>query len=493
MNSRILINKKSSKINLSLLFQNALALISSSIIIKVISLFNRIYMTRELGSYGISLYIISVPTIMLFTSIGGFSLNISIARFTASLKHKPSDIIKKGLKIALITSLLSVLILLLSSRLIASYALKQPLIYKILNISIFFIILTSLNNVFKGFLTGINKLKILSISAVIEQISRFLLVILIFNLRNKNIITLLINCINAMAFGEGISLIFNIIIYIKYNNNDKTTNYNKITKKDTKEIINFSFNTTLSHLITNIELFIEPILFTFALSLSNISKDTILYKYSEINAYVIPTLTLISFISFQISSALFPVFSKKYQEKNNDSISQISNKIIYYLFIIGIFFSNYFYFFGKEILYILYKVTTGTTSIKILSYFFIFTYITPIFNMLLQISNNDRYLLNTHLFLSILKLILIFILSIIPITINNSLIIAIIIMNLSLFVILFNKVNKIFKIKIPIIKLVFIFLYVFLSFFILNYFNINIIIITFIEILTILIILWCLK
>ena len=71
------------KYKANFLIKNTLILISSSLIIKALSLLNRIVITRLLGQDGISLYVLTLPTIMLLCSISGFSLNITLSKITA--------------------------------------------------------------------------------------------------------------------------------------------------------------------------------------------------------------------------------------------------------------------------------------------------------------------------------------------------------------------------------------------------------------------------
>ncbi|HPT89797.1 MAG TPA: oligosaccharide flippase family protein, partial [Bacilli bacterium] len=67
----------------NLFIKNTFILIISSLIIKVLGLLNRILLTRLLGHEGISLYILSLPTIILFISLCGFSLNTAVSKIVA--------------------------------------------------------------------------------------------------------------------------------------------------------------------------------------------------------------------------------------------------------------------------------------------------------------------------------------------------------------------------------------------------------------------------
>ena len=239
--------------------------------------------------------------------------------------------------------------------------------------------------------------------------------------------------------------------------------------------------TTLSHLTVNLTMFIEPIVFTFALTLLNYNNEEILYKYSEINAYVLPTLTILSFISFQISTSLFPIISNNYQKGNKKYIEKLLSSIILMILFFSIFVSNIFYNYPVEITSLLYGENIGINNIKILTFFFILSYISPIFITLFQATNNHNFILKTQIILSIIKIISIFIFSFVPQISENSLVVALILNIMLTFIIYFIKANKIIKIKIPVLKLIFAFLFCFVLGFVLNsllniYFIFNILI-----------------
>ena len=61
-------------------FLNTLIIILSNFLIKILGLVNKIFITRNLGTNGMSLYVLSFPTIMMFIGIAGFSLNITISK-----------------------------------------------------------------------------------------------------------------------------------------------------------------------------------------------------------------------------------------------------------------------------------------------------------------------------------------------------------------------------------------------------------------------------
>ena len=95
-------------------FMNTLIILITGFIIKFLGLINRIFITRLLGASGMNLYILSFPTIMLFISISGFSLNITISKLVSesitTKKYSPKTLLFTSIKLSLFISLLTILI-----------------------------------------------------------------------------------------------------------------------------------------------------------------------------------------------------------------------------------------------------------------------------------------------------------------------------------------------------------------------------------------------
>ena len=67
----------------SILMKNTIIILITSLIVKVIGMIGKILSTRILGLEGMNLYVLSYPTLLLFVSISGFSLNNSISKLVA--------------------------------------------------------------------------------------------------------------------------------------------------------------------------------------------------------------------------------------------------------------------------------------------------------------------------------------------------------------------------------------------------------------------------
>src|SRR5690554_6168267 len=259
------------------LVKNTLILIITSLIVRLLSLFNRIVLTRLLGNEGISLYVISLPSIMLFMSIAGFSLNLVLSKIVSenqvTKKYSDKAILKNAILIGFVTSLITALILIIVIKPLVYVGLKQEKTFYPILSCIIFLPLVALNNIIRGYYNGKNQINISAYANLIEQVSRILVgTLFLYIFLPYGLIISVTMAIIAMGIGEFISLIYSLVI-LKRKKVDVISKINDISPK--KDIIRIGLPTTLSRLVGNFSLFLEPIIYTLALSILAFSSDDI--------------------------------------------------------------------------------------------------------------------------------------------------------------------------------------------------------------------------
>lgn len=456
------------------LIRNTIILIICSLIVKGLGLFNRIVLTRLLGNEGISIYILSLPSIMLFMSIAGFSLNIALSKIvsenTITKKYSNKTIILKSSIIGLFTSFFSIIILLIIIKPLSYNWLKQKdTFYPILSTIIFLPIIV-FNNILRGYYNGINKINISAYANVIEQISRIIFstfILILFS--NNGLIFSVTMAIISMGLGELISLIYELLML------KKNIYHIKGKLSPTKKIISIAFPTTITRLISNLTFFLEPIIYTLALSLINYSNKEIMYKYSEINAYAIPLITMFSFISTSIATCIIPNISKYYVKNDFKNAELLIKKALLYSLIPGIIISCLLFFYNDEYMFLIYKTNIGSNYVKIFIFPFLLFYLEPPIISILQAIGKSKQLLIFSIFFNIIKLLLIFVLAFLPQISYNSLILAMVInsliVTLTLLFYLKNIVNFQFNKTIIFNIIILLFSTIFTIYFLKTYIN----------------------
>ena len=429
------------------LVRNTLILIITSLIVRVLSLANRIILTRLLGNEGISLYMISLPSIMLFISIGGFSLNIALSKIISenqvTKRYSEKSILKSSLYIGLIVALITTIILLLGIRPLITYGLKQPKAFYPILSCIVFIPLTALNNIHRGYFNGKNKINITAYANLIEQVSRIIIAtIFLYIFLPYGLIISVTMAIVSMGFGELISLLYSLLRMRKYYPND----FNSI-EKPTKQILKVALPTTLSRLVGNFTYFLEPIIYTLALSMIGFSSDEILFKYSAIMAYGIPLITLCSFISQSIATAIIPNISKSYAQNNYDEVNYFIKKSCLLSTIPAVLVTVLLFSFSKEYMLLIYNTEIGSNYARNLCFWFVLFYIQAPLFAIMQALGRARYLFYFSIIVSVVKIGLIFGLTFIPWISYDSLIISLLISTMISTLVIYFYLKNFFRFK----------------------------------------------
>ncbi len=413
----------------NILIKNALFILITSMLIRIIGLVNRIILTRTLGQQGISIYTIIMPTIMLFLSLGVFSINTAMTKVVA--KNPGIKTIKKGLTIAIIASTISSIILLVIARYLTLYWLKQPAGYFPIIISIPLIYLTAISSVLRGYYNGIQKMSITSIANLIEQIARIAFTIAIFQIYNQRSLVFLVTLsVLAMSIGEVFSILFTISRLKKYKTND-----NSSTSRD---LLNIAIPTTASQMISGVTFFLEPIIYTFSLTLLGIDNNLILTSYSEITAYALPLITLFSFISITIATVIMPNIASASPKQ----IKVYIEKILFLTSIPALIISILMYNYANEYTFLLYKTTIGASYVKKYALIFlVFYFISPL-TAIMQATDKSKKLFIFSTIIHIIKLILIFAL---PFITTHALILSYLVTYYLYFIIIIICLKKSYK------------------------------------------------
>lgn len=406
-------------------FINSLIIIITNFIIKFLGLINKITITRLLGTSGMSLYVLSFPTIMLFVSMASFSLNITISKLVseaiATKIYSPKKILKYSFLYTFIIALVIMIIYIILLKPLTIIFLKNEDLYYPLLTGSPLILLVGLSDGLKGYFIGIKKVNIASFASLIEQIGRtsFSILSLIIMLP-FGLIPATTFCLLSLSFGELCTIIFTLIKIKKY----PIPDYNN-TSNEKKAIFANSIPNTFSRLIGNFTYFLEPILYTFALGTLGYSTIDIQTNYTIIDAYTIPLLTFIVFLPQALSTAMIPNISEAYALKKFTTIHYYIRKVLTFTFIPTIILSVNLFINAKEFMLLIYNTTEGSEIIKYFVWFFIFYYLQIPIVAILQAIGMSKKVFITSTINNFLRTILLLIFSLNKIINFNSLILAI--------------------------------------------------------------------
>ena len=384
----------------NLLIKNIIILLVSGALAKVLGMLGKIIYTRIVGVNVVGLYTMITPTFMLIISICQFSFPISISKISAEEKYDNKSLLKSAYFVGSIISIILIIILLLTSNLIAASLHNKLLAPAILSISaiIPFVMISSVQ---RGFLHGKEDMLPASITNVTEEIIKIILILFLLPIAiSKGDITSVIFLILFNVVTESSNILFmQKAISKNYISNKK----GKVNKKIIKEILSISIPTTSVRLIASIGFFLEPIILTNTLLSSGYSPNYITMEYGIINSYIFPLLSIPSFFSISIASALLPNITKAYANKKYDEFNRKLLKLMFLSMLVGAVCLTVILIFPNEILKLVYNVNFGINYIYLIGPFFLILYMQPTLSVALQAMDKTNKLFLTSTISVIIK------------------------------------------------------------------------------------------
>ena len=388
--------------------KSTIILIIGGFITKILGMIIKIVITRMIGSEKYCLYALIMPTMMLLISISQLGLPTALNVLIAKGKNA-KKLITTALIISLTIDFIIIFILLFSSQYISITLLHE----KKVNLGLIAIGLIlpfiSISNMLRSYFFAKERMLPHVVTNILEDIVKLLAIILLLPIFLKKGIDIAIAFIVLTNILSELTSIIGFIFLIpkfKYKKKDIKPN-----KKDIKSLLNIALPTTGSKIIGSIGYFLEPIIITYVLYKIGFSNNYIIKEYGIINGYVLPLILLPSFFTLAISSALIPNVSKNYTNKKYKLVKRKIKQAIICCLIIGIPASILFTIIPELPLKLIYNTNEGINYIKFLAPICLLHYIQAPISTSLQAMNKAKISLKGTLYGTIIRTILLFLLS----------------------------------------------------------------------------------
>jgi len=390
--------------------KSTIILIFGGFLSKLLGMFIKIILTRTISTQGIGIYSLVLPTFNLFITLCSLGLPVAISKFVSEQKINNKKIVLSIIPFILLFNIILIFILLLISPYLSTHLLHNKTTYYPLiaiGLTLPFICISS---IIKGYFYGRERMFPCSLSNIIEQLVRLgLTYTIVKKLMNYSLTHAITGVVLINILSEGASIIVLLLFLPKRK---------KITLSDfhtdkiiLKDLLNISLPTTGSRLIGSLCYFLEPIILTYSLAKAGYSSEFITLEYGIINGYVYPLLLLPSFFTMAISNALLPVVSNTYSHKNYTYTKYKIKQAITLSLMIGVPCTLLFMCIPEYFLKLIYNTTEGLEYIKIIAPIFLVFYIQGPLTTSMQAMGKAKEAMFGTLIGSILRTILLFILS----------------------------------------------------------------------------------
>ncbi|MDD3341080.1 MAG: polysaccharide biosynthesis protein [Bacilli bacterium] len=390
--------------------KSTIILLIGGFVTKILGMFIKVVMARNLGTEGMGLYMMILPTFTLFMALAQAGLPTSISKLVAEDKGNNKNLIFSILPITVLFNVVILVLLLFTAPFLANFLLHESkCTYSIMSIGLVLPFI-SISSILRGYFFGKEQMVPHVVSNVVEDFVRLILIIIgipIFLLKGVEYAAAFIVLSNI-----GSELASILVLFFFLPKHFKLEKKDFIPQKQSiKNILTISIPTTGSRLIGSIGYFFEPIILTFVLLKVGYSNSFILNEYGIINGYVMPLLLLPSFFTMAISQALIPTISYHYSRGNKKYTKKKVNQAIFFSLLIGVPITILFLLIPEVPLQLLYKQSHGVLYTKALAPICLLYYIQAPLTGVLQAMGKAKEAMQSTLGGMIIRVLLLFICS----------------------------------------------------------------------------------
>ncbi len=380
------------------IIQSTFYLILVSVVAKALSFLVRILLARELLGDAMNLYSLAAPTMVILITLAQMGIPAALSKVIAQ-KQRAAQPLKTSILLSLATNLLVMLAYCLFLPILAKQILKQDMIQPVLWAIVPLIPLVSLSGILKGYLFGIQRHLSATAAQLFEEGTRIIFLLIIFRMYPHLGVTDMARiAMLSVSVGEAGSCLFMLCMLRK-----KTSGHLQLQRLFTNlhrssfdEVLAISIPMTGSRLIGSFTYFLEPII--MVMGLSALSAAGMVNAYGQLNGYVLPILTMPSFVTVTLSNFLLPSFTYHHARGNHKTAGKLFTIIIGTCFLIGFTCSFLCFYFAQDLLMLFYHNATGAHLLRSLAWPFAFYSLQPpLSSMLHALSYSRRAMWDTCL------------------------------------------------------------------------------------------------
>lgn len=353
-------------------------------------------MGRMVGTDGLGLYMMILPTFSLFIGISQFGLPIALSKLVAEDTKNNKNLFFSVIPISLIINILLIIFIILFAPILSNNLLhNKDTYYGILAIAVV-IPFTSLSSICRSYFFGKERMVPHVVSNIVEDVVRLIVMIIgIPFFLNKGLSYVVCFLILSNVISESASILI-LFLFLP-----KRFSINKCDLKPRKDYIKDSLSigipNTCGRLIGSIGYFLEPILLTTVLVYVGYSPSFITTQYGILSGYVMPILLLPSFFTGAISNALLPIISKEYSLKRYDNLKKKLKQGVLLSFSIGLIMMSFFVLIPNVFLELVYHTNEGVSYMRFLAPVCLFQYLQSPLSSCLEAMGKSKVVMTSNL------------------------------------------------------------------------------------------------
>lgn len=365
-------------------------LILVSIVAKVLSFLVRILLARSLSADAMNLYSLASPTMVFVITLAQMGIPSALSKVIAQ-KDQASGPVKTSIIISVVNNLVISLLYLCLIPLLAHVILKQDQIAPVLYAIIPLIPMVTLSGILKGYLFGTQRHLSATACQIFEESTRIIFLLILFHTADAmDVVSMAKTAMFSVTIGEiGSSLYMLVSLRKKTSGRIKFSRlFTDLHRDSFDEVLSVSIPMTGSRLIGSLTYFLEPII--MVAGLSSVMASQMVNAYGQLNGYVLPILTMPSFITITLSNFLLPSFTYQHARGNHKAAGKLFSVIIGTCLLIGLTCSFLCFNFSEQLMQLFYHSTRGADLLHILAWPFAFYALQPPLSSMLHALSHSR-------------------------------------------------------------------------------------------------------
>lgn len=378
------------------MIRSTLFLILISAFAKILSFLVRILLARNLSSDAMNYYTLAAPTMVLVITLAQMGIPSALSKVIAQSKQiKP--VMKSSILLCICNNILIAIVYTITIPFLARFILKethiQPILYTILPL----LPLVTLSGLLKGYLYGIQEHMHATSAQIYEELSRILFLLFAFSFfQQPTAIQLACISMLSVSIGEFCSILYLLFcLKLPVSTIKKAPRlFHGLEATYFHEILNVSLPMTGSRIIGTLTYFLEPIF--MVIGLQALQQTQMVSMYGTLNGYVLPLITMPSFITITLSNFLLPSFTYYHSRNKMEQVQKLSTTILFCCFLVGCVCSFLCFAYSEPLLQLFYHNTKGSSLLKLLAWpFALYSLQAPLASMLHALSLSKKAVLDT--------------------------------------------------------------------------------------------------
>lgn len=393
------------------ILRSTLLLIIFSVVSKVLSFLVRILLARTLSEAAMSYYTLASPTMVFIITLAQMGIPSALSKVIAQ-SSQPKKPIKAAILLSIANNLIISLAFLFVLPIMAHLVLRQDAILPVLHAILMLIPCVTCSGLLKGYLYGMQYHHQATASSIYEEASRIAFLMIAFHLLPQlHAVQMAQLAMLSISVGEIASSLYMFCVLLRKKKLSLHVPklFSQLNRQAFDEVLSVSIPMTGSRFIGSLTYFLEPIVMMAGVSVAD--SLGMMQAYGQLHGYVLPIITMPSFITVTLSNVLLPSFTYHYARGNQAKARKLFDTILGCCFFIGLSCSLVCYVYSEEILQLFYHSSNGALLLRQLAWpFTLYSLQAPLSSVLHALSLSKKSVLDTFLG-SFMRILCIFLLS----------------------------------------------------------------------------------